>query len=863
MYPHRVDAPAALVEALADRYRVDRQLGAGGMATVYLAHDHKHDREVAIKVLRPDLAETLGRERFLREIQLAARLNHPNILPLYDSGDANGCMYFVMPVMEGQTLRDRLSSGSPLPVDEAVRIAVEVADALDYAHRRDIVHRDIKPENILLHEGHAVVADFGIGKALVAASAATGVMFTQIGVTVGTPAYMSPEQAAGGDLDGRSDLFALGCVMFEMLTGEIAFTGPSAHAVIARRFAYSPPPITDSRPEIPAAVGETVSRLLQRSADDRFATGSQVVAALRPRPTPPVATAAVAPDRARRDSSIVRVTSTTAATFWPALSSDARLVVYVSDAGQDGATPQVWLQQVGGAAVQLTTGMRDCAEPVFSPDDTRVIFSAGTGSTRHVYEMPTFGGQPRVLKRMARGARFAPDGTWLVYLAIDSHDAVRIVSATGDERVVTTGLVDVAFATWSDDCRHLLVVGHPNPSADLDCWIVPVDGGAPVDTGVLRRARQQGSIVISMAVAWTGDSLFYTAAGRQGIHVWRQHVSPTTFEAIGSPELMTPGGDSAFFPTVARQRLAFVGVHADTNMWSVGIDARTGKAKDSPRRLTRGAGFVNHFTVSRDGNTLAYFAAGPSGADLHVRDLQRSTDATLGGDAGDNRGFPVISLDGKRLAFGTLVAGPPVRRPLFVANVADGACRLIHEDCGGRPRLWLDDDLLLAETFGSGLNSFVVLDTREGTQHPLLLSRDRRLSNPRLSTDARWLAFDATPPGGSPSVLVARLADSHAADETAWILIDTSASHPFWSRDGRLLYYLPTTPTVDIRNRVVARPFDPLDGSVGAEPIDVLLLSEMIVPAMISSAAPIMAADQIFFLLGNYRGDIWMMNLQA
>ena len=148
-------------------------------------------------------------------------------------------------------MRDRLSSGPPIPVDEAVRIAIEVADALDYAHRHDIVHRDIKPENILLHEGHAVVADFGIGKALVAASAATGVMFTQIGVTIGTPAYMSPEQAAGGDVDGRSDLFALGCVMYEMLTGEVAFTGESAHAVIARRFAYSPPAITDSHPEIP------------------------------------------------------------------------------------------------------------------------------------------------------------------------------------------------------------------------------------------------------------------------------------------------------------------------------------------------------------------------------------------------------------------------------------------------------------------------------------------------------------------------------------------------------------------------------------------------------------------------------------
>jgi serine/threonine protein kinase/tetratricopeptide (TPR) repeat protein len=304
MYPSRVEAPAALVDALADRYRLDRQLGAGGMATVYLAHDHKHGRRVAIKMLRPDLAETLGRERFLREIQLAASLNHPNILPLYDSGEAGGCLFFVMPVMQGQTLRDRLSSGLLLSVDEAVRIAMEVADALDYAHRHDIVHRDIKPENILLHEGHAVVADFGIGKALVAASSATGVMFTQVGVTVGTPAYMSPEQAAGGDLDGRSDLFALGCVMYEMLTGETAFAGSSAHAVIASRFSYSPPAITDSRPEIPVAVGETVSRLLQRSAEDRFASGAQVVAALRGQPTPPAATASVAPDRARRDSSI-------------------------------------------------------------------------------------------------------------------------------------------------------------------------------------------------------------------------------------------------------------------------------------------------------------------------------------------------------------------------------------------------------------------------------------------------------------------------------------------------------------------------------------------------------------------------------
>jgi Tol biopolymer transport system component len=569
---------------------------------------------------------------------------------------------------------------------------------------------------------------------------------------------------------------------------------------------------------------------------------------------PPIASAAITAPR------LQRVTSTTAATFWPALSSDARMVVYVSDAGQDGATPQVWLQQVGGSAVQLTSGMRDCEEPAFSPDDTRVIFSAAADSTRHVYEVPALGGQPRLLKRGARNARFSPDGKWLVYLAIDSPDAVRLVSVDGEERVLATGLVDVSLVTWSDDSRHLLVVGHPDPSADRDCWVVPIDGGTPVDTTALRRARQRELFVISMAIAWTGDSIFFTAAGRQGINVWRQRVSPPAFEPNGPPELMTPGSDSAFFPTVSRKRLGFVGVHTDTNMWSVGIDAKTGKADGAPRRLTRGSGFVNNFSVTRDGNRLAYFAAGSSGVELRVKDLQRGTDAILGGDAGVNRGFPVISLDGQRLAYSMIVPGPPVRRPVIVANVADGTSRPIFDDCGGRPRLWLDDDLLLAETFGSGLNALVVLDTRNATQRPLLSSRDHRLSNPRLSPDAQWLAFDATTLGGSPSVLVARLDDGHAT-AADWVRVQSAASHPFWSQDGRLIYYLPATPTADIRNKVAARAFDPRGGRVGDEAIDVLTLSEAIVPAMISSAAPIVAGDRIVFLLGNYRGDVWLMDV--
>ena len=564
------------------------------------------------------------------------------------------------------------------------------------------------------------------------------------------------------------------------------------------------------------------------------------------------------------ESRLQRVTSTTAATFWPALSSDGRMVVFVSDAGQDGATPQVWLQQVGGAAVRLTTGMRECAEPTFSADDTRVIFTAAAESTQHVYEIPALGGQPRVLKRSARNGRFSPDGKSLVYLAVDSPEVVRLVSADGKERALATGLVDIAFASWSDDSRYLLLVGHPDASTDLDCWIVPVDGGAPIETGVLRQARQRELVVILRAIAWTGDSIFFTGAGRQGINLWRQRVAPATFAPSGPPELMTPGGESAFFPTVSHQRLGFVSAHTDTNMWSVGIDPRTGKAKGAPRRLTRGTGFVSYFTVSRDGNTLAYFSAGSGGTALRIRDLKSGADTAVDGETGFSRGFPVISLDGTRLAFGTLVPGPPVRRPVFVANVSDGSSRPIVEDCGGRARLWLDDDLLLLETFGSGLNSFIVLDTRDAAQRPLLESRDRRLSNTRLSPDGRWLAFDATRPGASPSVLVARLHDAgrgHAPDESAWVLVETGASHPFWSHDGRLLYYLPTTPTVEIRNRILARAFDPADGRVGEELIDVLTLEETIVPTLVSSAAPVIAGDQIVLLLGNYRGDIWTLDL--
>jgi len=237
------------------------------MATVYLAKDRKHDREVALKVLHPELSSSLGPDRFLREIKVAARLNHPHILPLHDSGEANGFLYYVMPYVEGESLRSRLNRTGKLPLDEALYLARGIAGALDYAHRQRVVHRDIKPENIMLHEGEAMVMDFGIAKAV---SVAAGENLTQTGMMVGTPAYVSPEQAAGeGEIDGRSDQYSLACMLFEVLTGKKAFTGSSAQAVLTKRFTDPVPSLRKTDPTVPDEIDEAISKAMSKEPADR------------------------------------------------------------------------------------------------------------------------------------------------------------------------------------------------------------------------------------------------------------------------------------------------------------------------------------------------------------------------------------------------------------------------------------------------------------------------------------------------------------------------------------------------------------------------------------------------------------------
>src|SRR5436309_932295 len=274
-----------LQESLASLYRIDRELGAGGMAVVFLAEDLRHHRQVALKVLRPELAAEIGPGRFLREIETAARLTHPHILPIHDSGETGDFLYYVMPYVEGESLRGRLAREKQLPLDDALQIAREVADALSYAHSHGVVHRDIKPENILLQSGHAVVADFGIARAITAAAGETRTAtLTAAGTALGTPAYMSPEQATGSrDLDGRSDLYSLGCVLYEMLAGQPPFIGPSVESLLHQHLTAEAPSITAIRPAVPGWVAGAIQRALAKTPADRFSPVALFAEALAPR----------------------------------------------------------------------------------------------------------------------------------------------------------------------------------------------------------------------------------------------------------------------------------------------------------------------------------------------------------------------------------------------------------------------------------------------------------------------------------------------------------------------------------------------------------------------------------------------------
>ena len=406
----------SLKAALAGRYRVERELGRGGMATVDLARDLKHDRLVAVKVLRPELAALLGTERFLREIGLTAQLQHPHILTLIDSGEADGFVYYVMPYVEGGSLRQRLEKEGPLPLDEALRITRAIASALDFAHGRGAIHRDIKPENIMLHQGEPMVADFGIALAV---STAGRERLTETGLSLGTPAYMSPEQAtADPKLDGRTDQYSLASVLYEMLAGEPPYTGPTAQAIIAKRLSEPIPHLSTLR-LVPSAVELATSRALSKSPADRFHTMGEFASALaladrRPvRRTPltwGVGALAVLiiigggawlyshrNSRLAGDPNVVPFTSSPGQKFDPAFSRDGNEIAY-SWNGENHDNGDIYVKLIGaGGPLRITSNPAEEHCPAWSPDGRYIAFMRDdpSGSRSAYFVIPALGGSER------------------------------------------------------------------------------------------------------------------------------------------------------------------------------------------------------------------------------------------------------------------------------------------------------------------------------------------------------------------------------------------------------------------------------------------------------------------------------------
>jgi eukaryotic-like serine/threonine-protein kinase len=631
-----VDTLDRLKAALEHRYTIERELGRGGMATVYLARDLKHDRLVALKVLRPDLAAVLGGERFLREIRLTAQLQHPHILSLLDSGEAAGFLYYVMPYIEGETLRERLTQDGQLPVDETLRITRAIAAALDYAHQRGVIHRDIKPENILLYQGEPMVADFGVA---LAAASAGGERLTETGLSLGTPAYMSPEQASASPrLDARSDQYSLACVVYEMLAGEPPYSGPTAQAIIAKRFSEPIPHLRTVR-EVPDGLELAITRALARSPADRFpsvATFSQALTAdatapLAPRRPPSVRlkwlwrTAAVLPLLAIlallgehfRTTSEPTVPTHRQFTFSaqaeePAFSPDGKTIAYVSQ-----YRSLVVEELAGGGPVTLVPPVALLSLPRWSPDGRWLYFRMipDTNQPPGVYRIPSSGGAPVKMAPAGMIDEWGPfdlsprgdaivrvSGDSLVVFDLDSaRERARLPAGGpglrhGTERLTSLGAV--RNVAWSPDGRW--IASTEEGLGEYSILVTSADG---------RRGRVLAEGLGPVKWSPRGDAIYFLGSVPGGTELMRLQFDPRTGSASGQPRVVLSGLPTLWDWTALYdlredgRMLAYVKGPQSHHVWAVTIEQNRDTA--IARRLSEDSRAYDWPALKRDGSSLA------------------------------------------------------------------------------------------------------------------------------------------------------------------------------------------------------------------------------------------------------------------
>ena len=671
------DVAPRLTAALVDRYRIERELGAGGMATVYLARDVRHDREVALKVLRPELAAVLGADRFLNEVRITARLDHPHIVTLIDSGETDGFLWYVLPYIRGESLRTMLDRERQLGLEEAVAITRQIASALDFAHQHGVIHRDIKPENILLHEGEAMLADFGIALAV---KEAGGNRLTETGLSLGTPQYMSPEQATGDrQLDARSDIYSLGAVLYEMLAGEPPVTGPSAQAMIAKLLTERPTRLRVVRDSVPEGVDQAVAKALAKTPADRFSTAGDFVAALQhamaaaPPSTltwrrrnvlvgvaPVVGVAVLAFGawrlmRARPPSFALgrseQVTADPGLEIQPALSPDGRLVAY---AAGNATRMRIYLRPVGGGrTIPLTDDSTAIeAQPRWSPDGNSLLFLARGG----VSIASALGGASRpVVPASATAsvatAAWSPDGREIAFVRAESLLAAPVDG--GPARLLATTF-DLHSCTWSPGGKWIACVvlnsesvlpgttfGNLAPSAIL---LFPADGGAPV--------RLVEAQAFNQSPVWTpdGGQLLFISNRDGPRDVYAQSLSSSGRSQGALTRLTTGLGAISISLSADGRRLAYAVYSARANIWSLPIPSGTPITADRAIPLTSGNQVIEAMNVSRDGRWLLYDSNLRGNSDIYRIPVNGGPAEQLTDDPADEFA-PDLSPDGTAITY--------------------------------------------------------------------------------------------------------------------------------------------------------------------------------------------------------------------
>jgi serine/threonine-protein kinase len=757
---------------LSDRYRVERELGAGGMATVYLAEDLKHDRKVALKVLRPELAAVLGAERFLNEIKVTANLQHPHILPLFDSGEADSFLYYVMPYIEGETLREKLNRETQLGIDEAVKITTEVADALDYAHRHNVIHRDIKPENILLHDGQPVVADFGIALAV---SAAAGGRMTETGLSLGTPHYMSPEQATGDRVVGpASDIYALGCVLYEVLVGEPPYVGSTAQAVLGKIIQGLLVSATEARRSVPPNVDAAIRKALEKLPADRFTAAQDFANALADpgfRYGEEKAAGTIAGPGPRR---------------WLTDGFATAAAVFALTTGWLLLRPEP-PQPVSRLEITLPEGLEFTGNSVdlaVSPDGSSVVFvgsSSERGTRLWLRPLDQLTAVPIPGTENGRNPSFSPDGA---SIAFAGNNSLRTVSLTGAPplTIVSSGVPDFGVLAWGAD--GMIYFWRPGPAI----WRVPESGGEQEEV----TTPGEGSYALPEALP-NGRAILLT----------RDLGGPTEDE-IAALSLET--GEIRTLLQGAMARYAHSGhiVYAsgEGTLLAAPFDLDRLEVTGPSRALLEGVR-VNAFSSSQfalsETGVLVYRTGAALGTGVPVwvdRDgSEELLDPTLTGDFG----APAISPDGSKVAF---EHGLGSTRDIWIYDLdQETSSRLTFGGTNVRPFWSPDGSEVGFSSAREGLNALYARPADLSGEARLLVAGEAEgLHDAVWTPDGRWLVYET---GSTGTDLLYAAPDP---DSTPVVLLDTpfTEDQPSLSPNGRWLAYQSNESG---RTEVYVRPF--------------------------------------------------------